>query len=185
MSINAATTSFRAGDIMLACDIDHAAMFQATAYDPATVTLTHAATGANCTSGLGFPTVCGGAGNLYAFPMNSQVGRVNASAWYVGNNDRPDEGGRSLYRIRLDTGGGLVTEEVVAGVTDMQLQYGRTGSSDIVDATAVVDWSTVNSVFVTLTADSADANVTTDPASNNGRIRRTFSYLITLRNRVP
>jgi type IV pilus assembly protein PilW len=186
MTVNALTTPFVAGDIVLACDIDHAAMFQATAYNAVTRTLTHAASGANCSSGLGFPELCdGGAGNLYAFPMNSSIGRVNSSAWYVGNNGRPNEGGSSLYRIRLDSGGGTTTEEVVAGVTQMQLKYGINGSGTPVEASGVVDWSTVNSVFITLTADSADTNVSTDLATNSGRIERTFSYLITLRNRVP
>jgi type IV pilus assembly protein PilW len=183
----AAATPFVVGDILLACDIDHSVMFQATAYDAATFTVTHAASGANCASGLGFPTVCdSGVGNLYAFPINSQVARVTASAWYIGNNDRPDEGGRSLYRVRLDSGGVEVTEEIVAGVTDMQLQYGLNGSEDILEADdAAMNWALVNSIFITLTMDSADTNVTTDKAVNTGRIQRTFTYLITLRNRVP
>jgi type IV pilus assembly protein PilW len=185
ITINAASTPFVTGDVMVACDIDHGTMFRATGYVAATRTLTHALGVWNCASGLGFPTTCGGAGNIYAFPVNAQVGRVFASAWYIGNNDRPDEGGRSLYRVRLDSGGVERTEEIVAGVTDMQLQYGVNGSDNIVDSTGVADWATVNSVFITLTIDSADRFVTTDSTVNSGRIQRTFTYLITLRNRVP
>lgn len=189
----AAATPFVANDILLACDIDHAAIFRATAYDAGTFTLTHAYAPAapplagNCSSGLGFPTVCdSGSGNLYAFPLNTQVARLTATAWFVGNNDRPEEGGRSLYRIALNPGGVTNTEEIVAGVTNMRLQYGMNGSQDIMDANnAAIDWARVNSVFVTLTIDSADSNVSTEPGTNSGRIRRTFTYLITLRNRVP
>jgi hypothetical protein len=31
---------------------------------------------------------------------------------------------------------------------------------------------------------SADANVSTDTAVNDGRLERTFTYVVTLRNRV-
>jgi type IV pilus assembly protein PilW len=181
---------FATGDIMMICDFDHATIFQASNYDAGTDTITHAAgvgTPGNCNSGLGFPSAaaCGGTGNVYPFPENSQVGRLLAASWFVGNNDRPDEGGRSLYRRRLTSGGVEVTEEVVAGVTDLQVRYGENNSDDVVDASLVADWANVNSIFITLTADSADQNVTTNKDVNSGRIQRQFTYLITLRNRVP
>ena len=184
----AALTPFVVGDVLVACDVDHSTMFRATAVTTVTpFTVTHAATGSNCSSGLGFPTVCdSGAGTLHPFPINSQVSRVTASAWYIGNNERAGESGRSLYRVRLNNGGVEVTEEIVSGVTDMQLRYGLNGSQDIIEADdAAMDWARVNSVFVTLLIDSADANVSTDPTENSGRIQRPFNYLITLRNRVP
>jgi hypothetical protein len=86
----------------------------------------------------------------------------------------------------------LVTEEVVVGVTDLQIRYGSnaTGSTSVarndvvVASDAALDWTAVNSIFITLTADSADTNVTTDAAENTGRIQRDFTYLISLRNRV-
>jgi type IV pilus assembly protein PilW len=187
--INAASTTFVPGDIMLVCDMDHATIFQATAYDSSTRTITHGAGGGtpgNCASGLGFPTICdAGIGNVYTFAINSQVSRLTAVDWYIGNNDRPGEGGRSLFRRRLAPGGVEITEEVVAGVTDLEIRYGENGSDVIQDAGVGVDWANVNSVFITLTADSADTNVTTDKTVNTGRIQRTFTYLITLRNRVP
>lgn len=185
--VNAATTTFATNDIMLVCDMDHAAIFQVTGYDGATRTITHADTGAspgNCASGLGFPTLCGGVGNIYTFPVNAQVSRLTAVDWYIGNNNRPDEGGRSLFRRRLDRGGLEVEEEVVAGVVELNIRYGTNGSGVIQDAGAVADWNDVNSVFITLTADSADDRVSSDSTANTGRIRRTFTYLITLRNHV-
>jgi hypothetical protein len=91
-----------------------------------------------------------------------------------------------LYRQRLAPGGVLVVEEVVAGVTDMQITYGTNGSDNIQGASAITTagWANVNSIFIKLWADSADSNVSTDPTSNNGRIHKPFTYLITLRNRV-
>jgi type IV pilus assembly protein PilW len=184
---NAATTSFATDEQLLICDFDHAATFRATTYDGATSTLRYSLTG-NCSTGLGFPTTCdGGAGNVYTFPRNSWVGRLAAVDWYIGNNNRPEDGGRSLYRERLSPAGVVVVEEMVSGVTDMQIRYGITASDTIVDSTTLVtaaDWATVNSVFITLTISTSDINVSSDMTANSGRIQRTFTYVITLRNRV-
>jgi type IV pilus assembly protein PilW len=189
LQINATTTPFAANDIMVVCDFDHSAIFQASGYEASPPVVLHEAfAGApgNCQQGLGFPADCSDTvGIPYPYPRNAQIGRMAAVAWFVGENGRTGESGRSLYRIRLGAGGALVTEEVVAGITDMQLTYGVNGSDDIEDATAIADWAEVSSVFVRITADSADTNVTTDNTVNNGRIQKTFTYLITLRNRVP
>jgi type IV pilus assembly protein PilW len=183
------TAAFQPNDVILVCDMDHATIFRATAYSSGTRTITHANGGTgpgNCASGLGFPTICdGGIGSVYTFPVNSQISRLIAVDWYIGNNDRPEEGGRSLFRRRLAPGGAEVTEEIVSGVTDLDIRYGMNDSDVIQDAGVAVTWDDVNSVFITLTADSADTNVTSDNSINTGRIQRTFTYLITLRNRVP
>jgi len=185
------TAALSNGDILLACDFDHAAIFKLGTFTAATNTITYT-TGApgNCSKGLGFPTDCGsGTGNAYSFPRNSWVGRLQAVTWYIGNNNRPADGGRSLYRVRLDPGGATPTtiEEVVSGVSDLQIQYGRNGVDAIVDASSLTtpaDWAAVNSVFITVTVNSSDANVSTAPGTNNGRIQRTFTWLVALRNRV-
>jgi type IV pilus assembly protein PilW len=179
---------FVAGDIAVVCDFDHAAIFQISAWNAGADTLTHDDSGStpgNCSPNLGYPAVCGGSVPAYEYQENAQVGRLLAAVWYVGNNGRAADGGRSLYRRRLGPGGVEVTEEMVAGVTDMQIEYGENNSNDIGPATTVGDWSNVNSIFVRLTAESADARITTDNTVNQGRISRTFTYLITLRNRVP
>ncbi len=191
LRINAASTGFVAGDIMLVCDFDHTATFQVAAYDAANVAISHASgagTPGNCSQGLGFPTDCSSAtGNVYSFPQNSQIGRLYAVDWFIGNNGRDNEGGRSLYRVRLGPNATMVTEEVVSGVIDMQITYGTNSSPDIVDASALVGaaaWAPVNSVFITLTVRSADAGVSSDKSVNDGRLERTFTYVVTLRNRV-
>jgi type IV pilus assembly protein PilW len=191
ITINALTTPFQAGDIMLVCDFDHSATFQVSAYDAGNRRVSHlpgVGSPGNCSQGLGFPTDCSSStGNVYTFPRNSQVGRLNAVDWYVGSNGRDIDGGRSLYRVRLGPNGTMVTEEMVSGVTDMQIQYGTTGSNDIVDASLLTTpnmWQPVNSVFITLTVRSTDAGVSTDAATNQGRFERSFTYVVTLRNRV-
>jgi type IV pilus assembly protein PilW len=184
---NAAIGSFVASEILVMCDFDHSAMFQAGAYDGNTTTFSYSTTG-NCTSGLGFPTNCDGStGNVYTFPRNAWIGRLSAIDWYIGNNGRAADGGSSLYRRRLTPNGVVVVEEVVAGITNMEIQYGVAGNDTIFDATGLVGaaaWAPVSSVFITLTVRSSDSNVSTNTALNSGRLTRTFTYLVTLRNRV-
>lgn len=191
ISINATATDFTAGDVLMVCDFDHAVLFQASSYDTTNVAVLHVnGTGSpgNCSKGLGFPTDCSSAtGNVYKFGANSQVAHFAATDWYIGYNGRPDEGGRSLYRQRLTSGGALVTEEIVAGVTDMQIQYRVNGSDAFVDASAITaaNWANVNALTITFTLISADQRASTDNTVNSGRLQRSFTWLVTLRNRVP
>lgn len=191
LDIDPATASdFVVGDIMVVCDFDHTTIFQATAGTNATTVFHNNGVGAapvNCSRGLGFPTSCAtAAGNVYTFARNSQIGRLVAVDWYIGNNGRPDEGGRSLYRRRLGVGGVVATEEIVAGVTDMQMRFRANANDNIIaNASLVPDWSAISSVLIQITAQSGDINVSTDASVNTGRVQRTFNYLISLRNRLP
>jgi type IV pilus assembly protein PilW len=186
ITLNATATPYAVGDVLMVCDFDHAALFKVTAYDNTNFVVTHAAstgTPGNCSKGLGFPTNCTTA-NLYQFKPNSQVARFTATDWYIGNNGRPLEGGRSLYRMRL---GAPSAEEVVAGVTDMQIRYRVANATDFVDATSVAaaDWKNVNALAITLSMTSADQRVSTNASAASGRLQRSFTWLVTLRNRVP
>ncbi len=193
IKLNATLPAIQVNDVLLVCDFDHATIFQVSQYTSANATLLHA-TGAtqqpgNCTKGLGFPpAACDtNPGNTYTFGPNSQVARLAAVSWYIGNNNRPDEGGRSLYRRRLGAGATVSVEEVVAGVRDLQLQYRVEGSNAFVDASAMSasDWQNVNAVMLRLTMDSTERNIATAQGANSGRLERTFTHLVTLRNRVP
>lgn len=188
--INATTTDFVDDDILIVCDFDHAVILQVTDYNASNVTVVHntgtgVATPGNCSKGMGYPTDCSNPGNTYTFGRNSQIARMAAVAWYIGNNNRPGEGGRSLYRRRLGTGAAILTEEVVAGVTDMKLSYREQGVNEFRDANAVGNWMNVNAMMITLTVQSADRRVSTDTTVNSGRLERTFTNIVTLRNRVP
>lgn len=189
--INATTTDFVDDDVLIVCDFDHSVMVQVTNYNSSNVTVVHdtgngVSTPGNCSKGMGYPTDCNSTnGNEYIFGPNSQVARLSAVAWYIGNNNRPDEGGRSLYRIRLGAGAQLITEEVVAGVTNLQLTYREQGVNEFRTANNVGNWMNVNAVLIELTVQSADRRVTTDVTVNTGRIERRFSNIVTLRNRVP
>jgi type IV pilus assembly protein PilW len=189
--INATTTDFVENDILVVCDFDHAAMLQVTNYNDSNVTVVHntgegVATPGNCSKGLGYPTDCDSeTGNAYIFGPNSQVARLSAATWYIGNNGRPGEGGRSLYRRRMGGGGVVQTEEVVAGVTNLELSYREQGVDEFQQANVVGNWSNVSAVMIALTVQSADQRVTSDPSVNAGRIERRFTNIVTLRNRVP
>lgn len=191
IKLNATATDFAAGDVLMVCDFDHATLLQASSYDTTNVAIIHetgAGTPGNCSKGLGFPTNCGSAtGNVYKFSANSQVAHFAATDWYIGNNGRPDEGGRSLYRQRVTNAGAPAPEEIVAGVTDMQIRYRVNGTDNFVDASSITtaNWPNVNALTITFTLTSADQRVSTDNTVNSGRLQRSFTWLVTLRNRVP
>ncbi|HEY0686735.1 MAG TPA: prepilin-type N-terminal cleavage/methylation domain-containing protein [Steroidobacter sp.] len=183
--IGAPTSEIEEADILMVCDFDHAAIFQATNYSSANVTFEDTGdtvSPGNCSHGLGYPTVCGNPGNSYVYGSNSQLARVAAVDWYIGDNGRPAEGGRSLYRLRL---GATAPEEIVAGVTDMQLRYRADVSGEFRAAGDVRDWAAVSAVTITLTLRSADPRIVTGPTDNSGRLERQFTNIVTLRNRVP
>jgi type IV pilus assembly protein PilW len=182
------TAPLAAGDVLMICDFDHTALFRATGYSGSTIAYASGGSSGNCSTGLNFPENCASStGNVYQFQQNAWVGRVNATVWYIGNNGRPDDGDRSLFRLRLDAGGIVRTEEVVAGVSDLQIRFSRNNDDTLVDATSLsgAQWDAVNAAFVRLVASSSEARVTTDPGVATGRLTRPFTYVVTLRNRVP
>lgn len=191
ITINAASTDWAAGDILMVCDSSQTTIFHSTAYNSGTVAVGYAVgsgEAGNCSNGLGFPTDCSSsAGNPYTYSPNSSIARIQSSVWYVGNNGRTDEGGHSLYRVRLGTDGNPVTEEIVAGISGLQIQYHVRGAEVWANATAVStagNWDSVDAVELALAFESAEAQVSTDAATNNGRLQRNFTLVIALRNRT-
>jgi type IV pilus assembly protein PilW len=182
-TLQGAPTNITAGDILLACDFDHAAIFQALAYDSTNKSVTYQSGGAsrNCTTGLGYPPTCPGS-NIYTYAPNSQLARVYAANWYIGNNGRVNEGGRSLYRMRINN---AVPEEIVAGVTNLEVAYREQGQNDFLAANAVGNWANVIALRITLTMRSGDQRVASDLAIDAGRLERRFTNIVALRNRVP
>ena len=124
-----------------------------------------------------------------------QVARLTAVTWYIGNNGRANEGGRSLYRVRLQPDGFTVIEEILPGVVDMQVTYhlknnvGFVASDDALLATQA-NWNDVNAIQLTLVTESTQRNVTSDAAAgsalvgSDGRIRRQITHVISLRNTI-
>lgn len=194
--VNQANDELQNGDIVVVCDFDHATIVQITKGNSDNKTVVHDtgnnASPGNCSNGLGYPTPspcsnAAGQSNGYIFDSGSVISRYQANAWYIGNNGRPETGGRSLFRRRLLPGYGFANEEMVAGVTDMQMRFRRAATSALVSAASISDpqWTEVNTVEVVLTLDSADRNISTDPATNSGRLQRPYSFMVAVRNRLP
>ncbi|SFF66036.1 type IV pilus assembly protein PilW [Fontimonas thermophila] len=181
--LNEPSADLQDGDIIIVCDPDHAAITQVTNYNSSNVTLVHntgTASPGNCSKGLGFPTQCTVNGNPYTFGANSQIAKLSAADWYIGNNPM---GGRSLYRLALGTNSGAAVTtamEMVRDVTDLQLEYLTQGGIDYVPASAITDWRQVIAVRIILTAQGSEAFTGTDGQP----IRRSFTTIVTLRNRV-
>jgi type IV pilus assembly protein PilW len=179
--VNTTQHGLEKGDIVMACDNDHAAIFQVTNVQN-NVTIVHntgegVANPGNCSKGLGYPTDCGSVnGNLYTFAGNGFLAKLSAEAWYIGNNSR---GGRSLYRIYLGKSGNNPTttpEEVVPDVRDMQLAYLASGANDYTPADSITDWSQVRAVRLEITTEAPDVKF------NGAALTRTWATVVQIRN---
>ncbi len=174
------------GDIILVCDFRQATVLQVTNAQPGTnTTVVHnngTGTPGNCSKGLGFPTNCASAnGTPYTYDPTSTIVKIQASRWYVGNNE---SGGRSLFRTVLtNTGGAAATanQEIVSGINNMTLQYLVRNRANYADASTLAnaDWANVIAVRVLLTMAGND-RIGTD----GNAIQRNLAHTVTLRNRM-
>ena len=81
-----------------------------------------------------------------------------------------------------------MTEEIVAGVSQLNITYHRIGlnvwdSADTVNTANA--WANVDALQLQMTLVSAESNVSTDRTINEGRLQRSFTQTIALRNRLP
>lgn len=160
-------------DIVVMCDLENASLHRVTAVSGSAVSFAP-------------PIVISSADN-----PQFQIARRTAVTWYIGNNARQGENGRSLYRTR-HTRNGVLTEEILPGVAEINLQYLLKGGAkaDAATASAFNDAAldTITAVELNLTTESTHANVAADTSTENGlvgsdgRLRRNHSYVIALRN---
>lgn len=109
-----------AGQLLVATDCSHAAVFQATAVTGAVVDHAASGTPGNATVNLGV----GGA--VYGYLLGSRVYPLKAATYYIGTNPA---GEPALYRQVPVVTSATVTaapgaEELVEGVENMQITYG-------------------------------------------------------------
>ncbi len=186
---------FASGDILMACNEKQATIFQVTSVnsDNLVANTGNSTSPGNCTKGFG-PIEPGNGGQLCStngtaapYGPNTVLAKLSSTAWYIGDNGRDDEGGRSLYMARLDTSGSnaAISEiEIAAGVTEMRLRYRLVDTADFIDADAVNNrWADVNAVEVELELLSQDQNISTDSSDNEGRLGRGFTSVVAIRNR--
>lgn len=179
-TVNGTPSGLVAGDVLVVCNPNHAAIFQATAVAGTTITYA-SGTGSpgNCSTGLGYPTSCTTANN-YQFSPNALLAKLSGVDWYIGTNAANTS---SLFRKGLENTLGVPTptsEEMVRGVTGMTISYHETGGTSFNAATGVTNWGLVDAVRVTLAVQSTDQTAGVDVKP----ITRTFTTTTTLRNRV-
>lgn len=168
---------YSSGEFMMACNGLQASVFQANSAGGSQVTYGTGGTPGNCDGSLGL-SACTGATYEYSVP-NSVLTNLNASRWYVGYNGR--DGGKSLYQSRLQlTGGvpGIVNEEILEGVSGLDITYLLSGGDTYVDATGVGEWGDVLAIRLVLTLESVNkVGVDGEP------ITRQLIQVVSLRNR--
>ena len=143
----------------------------------------------NCSKGFGeFLGPCTTNGERADYAPNTVIAQLSATAWYIGDNGRPDEGGRSLYMVRLSNNTGdavLRPIEIASGVTDLSFRFRLIDTADFVDAstiTAANRWADVNAVEVSMSLLSQDQNISTS-AADDGRLGRSFTSVVAIRSR--
>jgi len=166
ITLNESSSNLQTGDIVLACDPDHAVIMQLSNYAAGPPpTLTYAAnigTPGNCSTILSFPTQCTASSNYYQFGINSQVSKLSATDWYIGQNA---QNGDSLYRLTLTNQGGAaaaIAQEMVRNVKDLQINYLQSGQTSFGNATTITNWGQVTAVQLTLKLESTNQRVGTD-----------------------
>jgi len=194
------------GDIAMACDPAHAAIFQVTTAQPGiNDTVVHnkgTGTPGNCSKGLGGvdPADCSTNGIAYTFgclngdkdtcaddpdPKKSQrwpafVAKLQAARWFIGNDP---SGGHSLYRGTVHNKAGtleVVNSPITQGVDDMTLEYLVDKGDGYAAASATTDWRNITAIRITLLLSGQD-RIGTD-----GQVlQRTLEHVVSLRNREP
>ncbi|PID48934.1 MAG: prepilin-type cleavage/methylation domain-containing protein [Proteobacteria bacterium] len=190
-TLAANSSNFHVGDIVMACRPNLVSIFQVTSVDGLKLGYrpgTHHAGPGNCSRALGSPVNCDHPSPTtnIVYKTNGIIARFFSAIWYIGNNGRPTDGDKSLFRLRLETDGEAVREEMVVGVSNMQLLYHQK-DTDRWDSANTIDtahaWSDVDAVNTSLTLVSAATGISLD-SSNQGRLERTLSHIIALRNRL-
>lgn len=200
------TTGLAAGDILMVCNADVAAIFQATAL-PSGTSIQHNS-GEGTPGNLAKPfqitqeafdaSVGGTNAPGYCFlpetPKNSnclnepskspvQVVKPTAVRWFLAANGR---GGTSLYRQETSNGGATVgtSNEIAEGVTNMQITYKVGDAAAYVDASAGLDWGRVTAVHVNMVFRATQGTLTKadTEGTDNGVITRALNDYILLRN---
>lgn len=155
-------SEFDTGDLIIICDRNAATITQISAA-PDTDTIT-------------IP------GSTATFTQNSVISNLTETNWYIGTNAQD---GKSLYRRALITTAGtptLTTQEMVRGVTGLQILYHAAGSASYATAATTTtngDWPNINAIELSLTLVSKADRASTD----NAPLSRTLSSFIALRNR--
>ncbi|MBU0913607.1 MAG: prepilin-type N-terminal cleavage/methylation domain-containing protein [Gammaproteobacteria bacterium] len=162
----------QSGDLLLLCDEALSSIFSASSTDLTSVF--HEANASNCASGMGFPLVCdGAAGTVKQYAVNAMLMNFDSVSWYVAVST--DQQSTSLFRVRNDG----EAEEILYGVSDLQLEFMDERNRSWRDADLVVDWMDIISVRISLqfiATGAADLELPEQMSRMN--------YQVSIRNRI-
>lgn len=162
----------QSGELLMLCDEALSSIFSASGSDLTSVF--HEASVSNCTSGLGFPLMCDGAtGTVKQYAVNAMLMNFDSVSWYVAAS--ADQQSTSLFRVRNDG----AAEEILYGVSDLQLEFMDERSRNWRDADLVVDWMDIISVRISL---QFVATGTSDLQLPEQMSR--MNYQVSIRNRI-
>lgn len=191
-SSNPAGHNLQDGDILLVCNEKLGTIFQMTNSGGGGKIVSNTGNKfkpGNCSKGFGeFFGACTTNGVRADYAPNTVIAKLSATAWYIGDNGRPNEGGRSLYMARLSNDSGnaaLDPIEIASGVTDLDFRFRLVDTAAFVDSdtiTAWDRWADVNAIEVTMDLLSQDQNISTS-AADGGRLGRSFTSVVAIRNR--
>ncbi len=180
--LNVAPGAISPRDLVVVCDFRQGSMFQVAAggVNMATHTVSYSQSGLNCTKDLTYPVTCGSGKPGVLYGNTAMLGRLRAVAWYIRDNGH---GGTSLYQSQLGSNGVVADQEIVEGVTGMQVRYLVGGGTAYVTAGAVgaANWANVTAVRVTLTMQGGLSQEHTS-TTGFGALSRTLVQTISLRN---
>jgi type IV pilus assembly protein PilW len=172
VTLKTSSHSLKAGTVVI-CDMDNASLHNVTAVSGADITIS--------------PNI------VISDPDNPQfqAAQYVATTWYIGNNGRAAEGGRSLYRVRRTPAGTTLTEEILPGVVGMNIRYHRVGQANFVATPPAneADSDLINAIELELVTETTQSSVATEAANadaelvgSDGRLRRSVTHVIAIRN---
>lgn len=162
----------QSGDLLILCDEALSSIFSASSTDLTSVF--HEANASNCTAGIGFPLVCdGAAGTVKQYAVNAMLMNFDSVSWYIAASS--DQQSTSLFRVRNNS----AAEEILYGVSDLQLEFMDERSRSWRDADLVVDWMDIISVRISLQFISTGVSDLALPEQMSR-----MNYQVSIRNRI-
>lgn len=174
--------SVAVGNILLACDVSRAVIFQVTGTSGQVIEHDVGATGDDSAPGNSTDSWLD-----ETFAASSYLAVPTNYLWYVGENDAD---GQSLYRHGVGAQG-LETTEIVRGLKGgadhWNIEYHVSGTDEFDEAASVSDWADVDAVRLTITAQSHGINpndAERGAGTDHKRLERTFTTTIAIRSRL-
>lgn len=162
----------QSGDLLILCDEALSSIFSASGTDLTSVF--HEANASNCTSGMGFPLLCdGAAGTVKQYAVNAMLMNFDSVSWYIAASS--DQQSTSLFRVRNNS----AAEEILYGVSDLQLEFMDERSRSWRGADQVVDWMDIISVRISLQFISTGVSDLELPEQMSQ-----MNYQVSIRNRI-